>query len=148
MRLDDVDATQARALGDALEDLRALRRLGMPCALRWSSSSRRLLSIIASSASDGISIGSPNTRATRLNGYGICEASQLGAVQLGLASKWNGTIGLPVTFASHNAPGCATRAGPRGPSSVMPTACPSSIRRLALNAARAACLDVDPRAVV
>ena len=30
-------------------------------------------------------------------------------------------MGLPVTFASHTAPGCATRAGPRGPSSANAT---------------------------
>ena len=57
-------------------------------------------------------------------------------------------MGLPVTFAIQMAPGCATMAGPRGPSTVIPTGWPSSIRRLALRAARTALRDVEPRAVV
>ena len=78
----------------------------------------------------------------------IIRPEKLEAVQADAASMWNGRIGLPVALASHTAPGCATRAGPRGPSTVMPIGCPSSIARFARSAARAALREVDPRAVV
>ena len=46
-------------------------------------------------------------------------------------------IGLPVTFASHTAPGCATRAGPLGPSSANATGRRSTSRTSCSSALRA-----------
>ena len=63
--------------------------------------------------------------ATVENGFGICVLSQLPSVQWRLASRWNGSTGLPVALASHTAPGCATPAGPRGPSTVNPAGFPA-----------------------
>ena len=84
--------------------------------------------------------------ATVVNGFGICVRSQLLSVQLDAASAWNGINGLPVAFASHTAPGCATSAGPRGPSSVNATPFDFT-SRTSCSSAFGPPRDVDPRAV-
>ena len=62
---------------------------------------------------------------------------------------WNGRIGLPVAPASNTAPRCATRAGPRGPSTVNPDGLPRRKVAPQLNQrARAAARRRAPRGVV
>ena len=73
--------------------------------------------------------------------------SQLFIDQLRSASIWNGTTGLPVAFASHTAPGCAMRAGPRGPSTVNAAGLPAAMSRVSCSNALRAPREVDPRAV-
>ena len=83
--------------------------------------------------------------ATVVNGLGICVWSQLFSVQLDAASEWNGSSGWPVARASHTAPGCATSAGPRGPSSVNATPWAFTSLTSCLRAAGPP-REVDPRA--
>ena len=77
---------------------------------------------------------------------GAVFLSQLFAVQAFDASRWNGTSGEPVICDRKTAPGWATRAGPRGPSSVNPAAWPWAIARRSSTSARAPPRDDDPRA--
>ena len=62
-----------------------------------------------------------------------CSASSGGWLRGGTAAP-----GLPVAFASHTAPGCATRAGPRGPSTVKPAGFPAAMSRVSCSSACAA----------
>ena len=80
-------------------------------------------------------------------GFGTCVRSQLFAVQARDASMWNGTIGWPVTCDRNTAPGWATRAGPRGPSSVNAAPCPCAISSRSSTSARAPPRDDEPRAL-
>jgi hypothetical protein len=61
---------------------------------------------------------------------------------------WNGTIGLPVAFASQIAPGCATFAGPRGPSSVNAAGFPPPCRASAAAAPCARRVSTSPARAV
>src|SRR5207237_6767410 len=109
-------------------------------------SSLHLLSIVASAVS-GTSMGAPIAIAATLNGFGTCVRSQLPAVQKRDDSMWNGRSGLPVAPASHTAPGCATRAGPLGPSIVNAAHLPEARSRFNCTSARTPPRDDDPRDV-
>jgi hypothetical protein len=91
--------------------------------------------------------GSPMAIATVVNGLGICVRSQLRMRHARCASIWNGTIGLPVAFASQRHPGCTLCAGPRGPSTAKPVDRPASMTRFIWTSARTPPRDDDPRAV-
>ena len=59
-----------------------------------------------------------------------CSASSAGWLRYETART-----GLPVAFASQTAPGCATRAGPRGPSSVNAAGLPAAMSRFSCSSA-------------
>lgn len=100
----------------------------------------------SSSASAGTRNGSPITAATRAPSFGICDLSQCRSVQYRSASRWNGRIGWPLARASQVAPGCATRFGPRGPSTVSATGVLWTSRSI-WSMARRAPRELEPRMV-
>src|SRR5262249_26512200 len=112
-----------------------------------SSSASRPASIARSSASGAIASGSPIAIATVDHGFGICDRSQLFAVEWRSEWMWKGRMGLPVALASQMAPGCAIFAGPRGPASVNAAGRPAAMSRFSWTSAFTAPRDVDPRAV-
>ena len=126
---------------------RAMLVRAAPAPCSRASRSRRADSMPCSSASRDTSNGSPTAIDTVANGFGICVRSQLRSVQCRSASRWNGSTGLPVALASQTAPGCATRAGPRGPSTVNPAGFPAAMSRVSCRSAFRAPRDVEPRAV-
>ena len=79
--------------------------------VRGASSSTRLASSTAASASPGTQSGSPTTTAMRLNGSGTCDASQLGAVQCGRRLEMERQDGI----ARSPWPARWRRAAPRAP---------------------------------
>ena len=93
------------------------------------------------------SSGWPMATPTRAKGFGTCVSSQLRIVHDELHSMWNGRIGWPVAPARKTAPGCATLAGPRGPSRVKAAGFPAASSRRSCTSARAPPRELEPRAV-
>ena len=114
-------------------DVRCRLEPAAPVASRPSRSRQRALDArrapLRSSPSSrvgGTSIGAPIAIAERRCRASAPDADPSSSPSRTIdASMWNGTIGLPVALASQTAPGCATRAGPRGPSTVNAAGQPS-----------------------